>query len=70
MDPNVCIVGAGMGGLGCALPGAAKLSFKHINVYETASNLGFAGPGIQLAHNLARTLDRPGCCAGISKKAV
>ncbi len=49
-----------MGGLGCALA-LAKKGFKHIDVYETASNLGFVGAGIQLAPNMARILDRLGC---------
>jgi salicylate hydroxylase len=43
VDLHICIVGAGMGGLAYALA-PAKLSFKHINIYETASNLRFVGP--------------------------
>ncbi|KAK3079089.1 hypothetical protein LTS18_005763, partial [Coniosporium uncinatum] len=59
-DLNICIAGAGMGGLTCALA-LAKRGFTNINVYETASNLGFVGAGIQMAPNMARILDRLGC---------
>jgi salicylate hydroxylase len=34
----------------------AKKGFEHIHVYETASNLGFVGAGIQVAPNLSRVL--------------
>lgn len=71
MDKNVhiAIVGAGMGGLACALA-LAKRGFTHIDVFETASNLGFVGAGIQLAPNMARILDRLGAWADIEKEAV
>ncbi|TVY47199.1 FAD-dependent monooxygenase [Lachnellula occidentalis] len=36
---KICIIGAGMGGLTCALA-LAKDGFENIHVYETASNLG------------------------------
>jgi salicylate hydroxylase len=58
-----------MGGLACALA-LAKQGFTHIDVYESASNLGFVGAGIQLAPNMARILDRLGCWAEIEKEAV
>lgn len=58
-----------MGGLACALA-LAKKGFKQINVYESASNLGFVGAGIQLAPNMARILDRLGCWKDIEKEAV
>ncbi|KAK2753852.1 hypothetical protein FQN55_000216 [Onygenales sp. PD_40] len=58
-DLKICIIGAGMGGLTCALA-LAKEGFKNIHVYETASNLGFVGAGIQLAPNMARVLDSLG----------
>jgi salicylate hydroxylase len=58
-----------MGGLASALA-LAKRGFTHIDVYETASNLGFVGAGIQLAPNMARILDRLGCWAQIEKEAV
>jgi salicylate hydroxylase len=58
-----------MGGLASALA-LAKKGFRHIEVYETASNLGFVGAGIQLAPNMARILDRLGCWADIEKEAV
>lgn len=58
-----------MGGLACALS-LAKQGFTHIEVYETASNLGFVGAGIQLAPNMARILDRLGVWAEIEREAV
>jgi len=66
---RIAIIGAGMGGLGCALA-LAKRGFKHIDVYETASNLGFVGAGIQLAPNMIRILDRLGCWEDIYKEAT
>ncbi|KKY16108.1 putative salicylate hydroxylase [Diplodia seriata] len=68
-DLRVAIIGSGMGGLACALALARK-GFKHIDVYEIASNLGFVGAGIQLAPNLARILDRLGVWADIEAEAV
>ena len=58
-----------MGGLATALA-LAKQGFHHIDVYETASNLGFVGAGIQLAPNMARILDRLGVWGEIEKAAV
>lgn len=58
-----------MGGLACALA-LAKQGFTHIDVYESASNLGFVGAGIQCAPNMARILDRLGCWADIEAEAV
>lgn len=58
-----------MGGLASALA-LAKRGFKNIEVFETASNLGFVGAGIQLAPNMARILDRFGCWAEIEREAV
>ncbi|RDL36376.1 uncharacterized protein BP5553_05728 [Venustampulla echinocandica] len=71
MDKNlrIVIVGAGMGGLATALA-LAKKGFTQIEVYETASNLGFVGAGIQLAPNMARILDRLGVWADIDREAV
>ncbi|KAJ9138938.1 3-hydroxybenzoate 6-hydroxylase 1 [Pleurostoma richardsiae] len=68
-DLEIAILGAGMGGLGCALS-LAKKGFKNISVYETASNLGFVGAGIQMAPNMARILDRLGCWSQIHKEAT
>lgn len=59
----------GMGGLTCALALARK-GFKHVDVYEIASNLGFVGAGIQLAPNMARILDRLGVWKDIEAEAV
>ncbi|KAL5347846.1 hypothetical protein ACLOAV_007256 [Pseudogymnoascus australis] len=66
---KICIIGAGMGGLACALA-LAKKGFQHIEVFETASNLGFVGAGIQLAPNMVRILDRLGVWDEVEKEAV
>lgn len=58
-----------MGGLATALA-LAKQGFRHIDVFESASNLGFVGAGIQLAPNMARILDRLGVWQEIEKEAV
>ncbi|GME26534.1 Monooxygenase FAD-binding protein [Neofusicoccum parvum] len=68
-DLRVAIIGSGMGGLTCALS-LARQGFKHIDVYEIASNLGFVGAGIQLAPNMARILDRLGVWKDIEAEAV
>lgn len=60
---------AGMGGLATALA-LAKQGFRHVDVYESASNLGFVGAGIQLAPNMARILDRLGVWKEIEAEAV
>ena len=59
----------GMGGLGTALA-FAKKGFKNISVFETASNLGFVGAGIQMPPNVVRVLDRLGCWDEIEKDAT
>lgn len=58
-----------MGGLATALA-LAKEGFTRIDVYETASDLGFVGAGIQLAPNMARILDRLGVWEPIAKDAT
>ena len=58
-----------MGGLASALA-LKKHGFGHVEVYESASNLGFVGAGIQMAPNMARILDRLGCWDDISKEAT
>ncbi|KAK3379950.1 hypothetical protein B0T24DRAFT_647327 [Lasiosphaeria ovina] len=68
-DLRIVIIGAGMGGLGSALA-FAKKGFKHIDVFETASNLGFVGAGIQIPPNVARVLDRLGCWDEIEREAT
>jgi salicylate hydroxylase len=68
-DLRIVVVGAGMGGLASALS-LAQQGFEHIDVYESASNLGFVGAGIQLAPNMARILDRLGAWEDIRKEAV
>jgi salicylate hydroxylase len=66
---KICILGAGMGGLTCALA-LSKAGFKDIQVFEMASSLGFVGAGIQMAPNMARILDRLGVWDDIFKEAV
>ncbi|KAE9405756.1 FAD/NAD(P)-binding domain-containing protein [Gymnopus androsaceus JB14] len=66
---RVAIIGAGMGGLACALA-LAKHGIPQVDVYETASNLGFVGAGIQLAPNMGRILDRLGCWETIAMEAT
>ncbi|TVY26826.1 FAD-dependent monooxygenase [Lachnellula hyalina] len=66
---KICIIGAGMGGLTCALA-LAKEGFQDIHVYETASDLGFVGAGIQLAPNMSRILDDLGVWKEIENEAV
>jgi salicylate hydroxylase len=66
---KICILGAGMGGLTCALA-LARAGFKDITVYEMASSLGFVGAGIQMAPNMARVLDRLGVWEEIAKEGV
>lgn len=66
---KICIIGAGMGGLTCALA-LAKNGFQDIHVYEYAKDLGFVGAGIQLAPNMARILDRLGVWSDIEREAV
>ncbi len=66
---KICILGAGMGGLTCALA-LARAGFKDITVFEMASSLGFVGAGIQMAPNMARVLDRLGVWDEIAKEGV
>ncbi|EAW11593.1 putative monooxygenase [Aspergillus clavatus NRRL 1] len=68
-DLKIAILGAGMGGLTCALA-LAKEGFKHIDVFEYVADLGFVGAGIQLAPNMARVLDRLGVWKEIEAEAV
>ncbi|KAF1990081.1 FAD/NAD(P)-binding domain-containing protein [Aulographum hederae CBS 113979] len=66
---HIAIIGAGMGGLATALA-LAKKGFTHIEVYESASSLGFVGAGIQMAPNMARVLGRLGCWEEIKREAT
>ncbi|PQE13796.1 hypothetical protein CJF31_00011765 [Rutstroemia sp. NJR-2017a BVV2] len=59
----------GMAGLTSALA-LAKEGFRNIEVFETASSLGFVGAGIQLAPNMSRILDRLGVWKEIEAEAV
>jgi ribulose 1,5-bisphosphate synthetase/thiazole synthase len=68
-DLQIAILGAGMGGLTSALA-LAQQGFKNIEVFESASDLGFVGAGIQLAPNMARVLDGLGVWKGIEAEAV
>lgn len=58
-----------MGGLGTALAFARK-GFKHIDIFETASNLGFVGAGIQIPPNVVRVLSHLGCWEDIAREAT
>jgi salicylate hydroxylase len=58
-----------MGGLGAALA-LAKKGFKDIQVFESASNLGFVGAGIQMAPNLVRILTRFECWDEIEARSI
>ncbi|KAK3116276.1 hypothetical protein LTR53_003528 [Teratosphaeriaceae sp. CCFEE 6253] len=58
-----------MGGLATALA-LAKQGFRHVDVFESASTLGFVGAGIQLAPNMARILDKLGAWKDIEREAV
>lgn len=58
-----------MGGLTCALA-LAKRGFRNLEVYETASTLGFVGAGIQLAPNMARVLEGLDVWEAIDQDAV
>ena len=66
---KICVVGAGMAGLTCALS-LANAGFKDIEVYEYASDLGFVGAGIQMAPNMSRVLCKLGVWDDIVKEAV
>lgn len=67
--PRSLTILTGMGGLGTALA-FAKKGFKNISVYETASNLGFVGAGIQMPPNVMRVLDRLGVAPEIEAEAT
>jgi salicylate hydroxylase len=58
-----------MGGLATALA-LKKHGFNRVEIYESASNLGFVGAGIQMAPNMSRILDRLGCWDPIAEKAT
>ena len=64
---SMCIVG--MAGLTSALA-LKKEGFKNVEVFETASDLGFVGAGIQLAPNMSRILDGLGVWKDIEREAV
>jgi salicylate hydroxylase len=66
---RIAIPGGGMAGLATALSLAQK-GFEHIDIYETASNLGFVGAGIQVAPNLSRVLKSLGVWDHIKEDAV
>jgi salicylate hydroxylase len=68
-DLRIAIIGAGMGGLSSALALAVK-GFTRIDVYETASDLGFVGAGIQMPPNCARILNQLGCWDEIEGEAT
>ncbi|SPQ23531.1 14e667fe-9d96-4930-8e9a-34ae56f9f0ad [Thermothielavioides terrestris] len=61
-DLRIVIIGAALA--------FAKKGFKHIDVFETASNLGFVGAGIQMPPNVVRVLSRLGCWDEIYAEAT
>ncbi|KAF2857770.1 FAD/NAD(P)-binding domain-containing protein [Piedraia hortae CBS 480.64] len=69
MTLEISIIGSGMGGLALALSLSCQ-NFQNITVYESASNLGFVGAGIQLAPNLARILNTLGVWEDVEREAV
>ncbi|WWD09716.1 hypothetical protein V865_007844 [Kwoniella europaea PYCC6329] len=56
---RIHIVGAGMGGMGCALA-LAKQGFTNLHVWESAREIGEVGAGINITPNLSRILDQWG----------
>ncbi|KIM79246.1 hypothetical protein PILCRDRAFT_823496 [Piloderma croceum F 1598] len=66
---RIAIAGAGMAGMATALSLAQK-GFELVDIYETASNLGFVGAGIQVAPNLSRVLQSLGVWHNIKDDAV
>ena len=58
-----------MGGLACALA-MAKKGFMDVQVFESASGLGFVGAGIQMPPNLVRILTRFDCWEGIEAEST
>jgi salicylate hydroxylase len=66
---RIAIAGAGMAGMATALSLAQK-GFELIDIYETASNLGFVGAGIQVAPNLSRVLQSLGVWHNIKDDTV
>jgi 2-polyprenyl-6-methoxyphenol hydroxylase-like FAD-dependent oxidoreductase len=66
---RIAIAGAGMAGMATALSLAQK-GFELIDIYETASDLGFVGAGIQVAPNLSRVLQSLGVWHNIKDDAV
>jgi salicylate hydroxylase len=66
---RIAIPGAGVAGLATALS-LARQGFQHIEVLETASDLGFVGAGIQVAPNLSRVLQNLGVWDSIKDDAV
>ncbi|KAF9890639.1 hypothetical protein FE257_005770 [Aspergillus nanangensis] len=66
---QICIIGAGIGGLTTGLA-LAKQGFQNIQVYENAPALGFVGAGIQMAPNMARILKVLGVWDAIAADGV
>ncbi|KAJ5807430.1 FAD/NAD(P)-binding domain-containing protein [Penicillium robsamsonii] len=66
---EICIIGAGIGGLTTALS-LVKKGFQNVQVYENAPALGFVGAGIQMAPNMARILTHLGIWEKIATDGV
>ncbi|WWC90309.1 uncharacterized protein L201_005242 [Kwoniella dendrophila CBS 6074] len=58
-DYRLYSIGAGMGGMGCALA-LTKQGFSDIHVWESAREIGEVGAGINITPNLSRILDHWG----------
>lgn len=65
MDGTIAIVGAGLGGLTCAL--ALLRAGANVRVYEQASQLGEVGAGITLSPNASKVLIALGLGPGIDR---
>ncbi|MDP5030948.1 MAG: FAD-dependent monooxygenase [Paraglaciecola sp.] len=67
MIKNIAVVGAGIGGLSCALA-LVKQGFI-VTVYEQASSLSEVGAGLQLSPNAMRVLHQLGVAESLSRYA-
>jgi salicylate hydroxylase len=68
MDETVCIIGAGLGGLTCAL--ALARAGRKVVVYEQAPVLGEVGAGITLSPNASRIMIALGLGEGMRALGV
>ncbi len=59
MSENLCIAGAGIGGLAASVA-ASRLTHFSVNVYEQTAEFSEVGAGVQLGPNVTRVLHRWG----------